>query len=190
MNYLGISRAHVAGHSYGGLIALQLALDHADAVHSLALLEPALVGPIPGAAALSQELRLAMKQYSEGDKAGALGAFLGTVAGPNFRKILDRVPGAYELALADADNFFRVELPAFGEWRFSREDAHRIHQPVLALLGADSAPVFHEIQTLVLSWFVQAHPVTVAGVNHMLQMIDPRAVAEALGTFFASCPMR
>ena len=190
MNYLKIPRAHVAGHSYGGVIALQLALEHADAVHSLALLEPALVGLIPNGAAFSQEMRPVMKQYSEGDKPGALGAFLGAVAGPDFRKIVDQVPGAYELALADADNFFRVEMPAIGEWRFSREDAQRIRQPVLALLGADSAPVFHEIHTLVQSWFAQAHPVAIAGVNHMLQMIDPRAIAEALGNFFASCPMR
>jgi pimeloyl-ACP methyl ester carboxylesterase len=190
MNYLKISRAHVAGHSYGGVIALQLAVDHADAVHSLALLEPALVGLIPNAAAFSQTMTPVMKQYSEGDKPGALGAFLGAVAGPDFRKILERVPGAYEMALADADNFFRVEMPALGEWRFSREDAQRVRQPVLALLGADSAPIFHEIQMLVLSWFAHARPVTVAGVSHMLQMIDPRSVAEALGSFFASSPMR
>ena len=35
-------RAHVAGHSYGGATALQLALRAPDAVHSLALLEPPL----------------------------------------------------------------------------------------------------------------------------------------------------
>jgi len=40
MRHLGLS-AHVVGHSSGGSIALQLALDAADAVHSLALLEPA-----------------------------------------------------------------------------------------------------------------------------------------------------
>jgi pimeloyl-ACP methyl ester carboxylesterase len=190
MNYLKIPRAHVAGHSYGGVIALQLALDHADAVHSLALLEPALVGLIPDAAAFSQAMAPVMKQYSEGDKSGALGAFLGAVVGPDFRKILERVPGAYEMALADADNFFRVEMPALGEWRFSREDGQHIRQPVLSVLGMDSAPIFHEIQTLVQSWFEHAHRVAIAGVNHMLQMIDPRAVAEALGNFFTSCPMR
>jgi pimeloyl-ACP methyl ester carboxylesterase len=38
--------AHVAGHSYGGVIGIQLALDAPEAVHSLALFEPALfTGP-------------------------------------------------------------------------------------------------------------------------------------------------
>jgi pimeloyl-ACP methyl ester carboxylesterase len=44
---LAIERAHIVGHSSGGLIALQLALDHPELVRSLALLEPAL--PVEGA---------------------------------------------------------------------------------------------------------------------------------------------
>src|SRR5689334_20556635 len=38
---LDIERAHVVGHSSGGAIALQLALDAPELVHSLILLEPA-----------------------------------------------------------------------------------------------------------------------------------------------------
>ena len=41
MRFLGIERAHVVGHSASGCIALQMALDVPDVVHSLALLEPA-----------------------------------------------------------------------------------------------------------------------------------------------------
>src|SRR5262245_53235056 len=43
MHELGITRAHVVGHSASGCMALQFALDVPDAVHSLALLEPALM---------------------------------------------------------------------------------------------------------------------------------------------------
>ena len=43
LQHLGIDRAHVVGHSSGGAIALQLALDSPHVVHSLALLEPALL---------------------------------------------------------------------------------------------------------------------------------------------------
>lgn len=42
LEYLGVRRAHIAGHSYGGLIALQLALNRPDLVASLVLMEPAL----------------------------------------------------------------------------------------------------------------------------------------------------
>jgi pimeloyl-ACP methyl ester carboxylesterase len=40
---LGNDRAHVVGHSSGGVIALQLALAAPEVVHSLVLLEPALM---------------------------------------------------------------------------------------------------------------------------------------------------
>ena len=39
LRHLGITRAHIAGHSYGAAIALQWALDAPDEVQSLALLE-------------------------------------------------------------------------------------------------------------------------------------------------------
>src|SRR5262249_5218959 len=37
LQHLGVERAHIVGHSYGGLIALQLALDPPELVHSLVL---------------------------------------------------------------------------------------------------------------------------------------------------------
>src|SRR4029079_3823167 len=45
VNHGAGGRAHVAGHSYGGVTALQLALDAPDSVHSLALLQPPLAVP-------------------------------------------------------------------------------------------------------------------------------------------------
>src|SRR5262245_44957513 len=42
LRHLGVRAAHVAGYSYGGLIALQLVVNAPALVHSLALLEPAL----------------------------------------------------------------------------------------------------------------------------------------------------
>jgi pimeloyl-ACP methyl ester carboxylesterase len=190
MRQLKIASAHVAGHSYGGVIALQLALDHPEVVHTLALLEPALIGLIPNSAEFTAGMAPVVKTYQEGDKRGALDGFLSWVAGPDYRRMFDSLPGSYEMALADADNFFRVEMPAIGEWRFTRDDAQRIRQPVLAMLGAISAPVFHEIHKLVQSWMPHAKPVTVPNANHMLQTVEPRAVAEVLASFWASCPLR
>src|SRR5262245_62564812 len=44
MEHIGWSAAHVAGHSYGALVALQMAVDHPERVASVALLEPAARG--------------------------------------------------------------------------------------------------------------------------------------------------
>lgn len=43
LRHVGEEQAHVVGHSFGGCIALQFALDCPDFVHSLALLEPGLM---------------------------------------------------------------------------------------------------------------------------------------------------
>src|SRR6516165_483034 len=45
MRELGITRAHIVGHSSSVPIALQLALDAPDAVHTLTLMEPARPAP-------------------------------------------------------------------------------------------------------------------------------------------------
>src|SRR2546423_3822789 len=50
MRHLGIDRAHVVGHSYGGDVRLQPALDAPALVHSLVLEEPSfMAGAAPAA---------------------------------------------------------------------------------------------------------------------------------------------
>jgi pimeloyl-ACP methyl ester carboxylesterase len=192
MGALGIDRAHVVGHSYGGVIALQLALDAPSMVHSLALLEPALMG-VPSAQQLMEALGPAAARYQAGDKAGAVDTFLRAVVGADYRRLLDEVvPGGYEQAVADADTFFAQELPALQEWRFTREEARRITQPVLAVLGADSAAVwagFGEGYALLREWFPQAEGFTLSGANHALQMQNPGPLAAALAAFLARHPL-
>jgi pimeloyl-ACP methyl ester carboxylesterase len=50
LNHLGIASAHVAGHSFGAGIALQMAIDAPGRVRKLALLEPPLGSLVPSGA--------------------------------------------------------------------------------------------------------------------------------------------
>jgi pimeloyl-ACP methyl ester carboxylesterase len=190
MRQLGIERAHVVGHSYGGVIALELARGFPQAVHSMALLEPALMNQVPGGVRFMESFAPVIVRYQGGDKIGALEGFMGAVAGPKWRSALDALSGAFAMALKDEDNFFQVEVPAMGPWGFTREDAARISQPIVAIVGAESEPIFGEIQELVKVWFPRAEARVIAGAAHMLQMEQPRAVAEVLADFFARHPMR
>jgi pimeloyl-ACP methyl ester carboxylesterase len=47
LNHLGIASAHVAGHSFGAGIALQMAIDAPGRVRKLALLEPPVGSLVP-----------------------------------------------------------------------------------------------------------------------------------------------
>ena len=192
IQHLGVRRAHVAGYSYSGPIVLQLALDAPEVVHSLALLEPALFF-VPSAQQFMEAVDPAIQMYGEGDKRGAINDFLQRVMGPEYRSVLDRVlPGAFEQAVADADMFFQNELPALGQWSFTQEDAGRITQPVLAVLGEEShtlSPVPVEIHELVQTWFPQTETFVLEGATHMLQMKNPRGMAAGLAGFLARHPI-
>ncbi len=191
MRCLGIERAHIVGHSSGGNIALQLALDAPDVVHSLALLEPA--RPIMPSAALSEFARAVygptFEHYRSGDKAGAVETFMRGVCGPAYRSALEQaLPGALEQAVADAETFFGQELPALNQWTFTREEASRIAQPVLAVIGAKSrevTAVSGERQELLLAWLPNVEPFVLPEATHLLHVQNPRGMAEGLTAFFA-----
>ena len=115
LRHLGIERAHVVGHSSGGIMALRLALDAPEVVQSLILLEPALMD-VPSGAQLGEVLGPVLQRYGAGDKAGAVDSFLRWAIGQNYRTWLDpMIPGAYDQMVADADTFFAVELPSLQE---------------------------------------------------------------------------
>ncbi len=191
---LGAQRAHVVGHSGGGVIALQLALDAPEAVCSLSLIEPALIGLLPTAPQFLEQMGPIFQMYEAGDKTAAVDAFLEAVSGRGYRAELDReLPGAFEQAVADADTFFRVEMPSLLEWTFSREDAARIKQPVLAVLGADSDAVFPgigEVHQLLLEWFPQAKPFVLSQATHSLLTQNPRGMAQGLAAFLEGVPIK
>ena len=192
MQHLGVSSAHVVGHSTGGPIALQLALDTPQAVHSLALLEPALLA-VPSTAKLMEGMESLVQMYQSGNKAGAVDRFLQAVVGPEYRSVLDQVlPGSFEQAAADADSFFQSELPALEQWSFTEADARRITQPVLAVVGQHSHtvwPGWAEVHQLVQTLFPQAETFVLEDATHGLQMINPEGMAKGLAAFFARHPL-
>ena len=192
MAQLGIDRAHVVGHSSSAMIALQLAVDAPDAVHTLALLDPARPAPQTEvqAAFLREVAGPALERYRAGDEAGAVDTWLQGVFGPDYRTMLDEgIPGAAEQALAEAGAFFGQELPAVQQWDFTEEHARRIDRPVLVATGEDSAPTFAERRELLLSWLPQAESFDLPGANHLMHAQNPRAMAEALAAFFARHPL-
>jgi pimeloyl-ACP methyl ester carboxylesterase len=192
MRHLGIERAHIVGQSSSGNIALQLASDAPDAVHSLAILEPALYS-VPSIQTSRAFVGTAVQLYRTGDKAGAIDTFLQGVCGPGYRAVLDQtLPGAFDQYVADAETFFDQELPALQQWSFTQEDARRITQPVLAVIGAKSQeldPIWGERQELLLTWLPNVEPFILPDAGHLLQIQNPRGMAEGLAGFFTRHPL-
>jgi len=188
LDSLGVRRAHIVGHSYGGLVALQLAVDRPDLVESLALMESALRVRSGGPASqeLSKHMTAAMQRYREGDRAGAVDCWLTAVFAPGYRQLLDHhFPGSWEQAIKDADTFFSIEVPELQRWQFGRAEAARINVPVLSMVGSESDPAFFEMEQLLRGLLPQLETARMPGLNHLLCMRKPEPVAKTLANFFA-----
>src|SRR5689334_17355953 len=124
METLNIDRAHIIGHSYGGTIALQLAIDAPNKIHTLSLLEPALVGHVQSASELIPKLESIVNMYKKGNMVEAIDSFCQLIGGSQYRRVVDNAlpPGAFDLAVANGNTFFEVEQPSLQSWGFTPED--------------------------------------------------------------------
>lgn len=186
LRHLEVRRAHVAGHSTGALIALQLALDAPDLVHTLTLLEPPLTAA-PGAAAFFDKAAPALQAHRAGDAAGAMEKFLSVVSGldwPTCRALLQKhVPGGAAQVMKDADTFFGSYLPALQQWQFGAAQAATIAKPVLSVLGTQTERWFVDSHALLQAWFPRLHEQKIAGVGHLLHLQDPEPVSSSVAAW-------
>jgi pimeloyl-ACP methyl ester carboxylesterase len=192
LGHVGISSAQVAGHSTGATIALQLAVDRPDIVHTLALLEPPLMG-VPSAGAFFEKAEPALAAYGAGDREGAMMAFLSLVCSLDWetcRTVIEKhVPGGVAQAMKDADIVFGSYLPALSAWKFGPTQAAAISQPVLSVLGTETERWFADSRELLHCWFPQVEDCTIEGVAHLLHMQCPEPMAQGVAEFFARHPI-
>jgi 3-oxoadipate enol-lactonase len=194
MDHLGLAQAHLVGHSFGALIAIEVARQAPQRAQSLALLEPPLGFALSPASA---ELMLgamgqAAARYGAGDKAGAVEAWLTGAFGPGYQAALDRMlTGGSAQTVTDGPAAIEVEAPSVATWDFGPPDLERLSQPLLSLLHIDPFfGGFEEIHRFIVAAVPQAESVVLPIGSHLLQIQEPRPVAEALATFFERHPVR
>lgn len=192
LDRLGVTRAHVAGHSSGAAVAAQLAQDHPDRIATVALLELSLLSVPAGEAFLAQAAP-AFDAYADGDAERALDLFLSVVSGMDrerCRTLLEaRVPGSVTQTVDDAGTFFGVELPALAKWRFGPGDAAAIRQPVLSVLGGNTTQLWVEVAGFLRSTVPDLEERVIDGVGHLLHLERPGPVAGAMAQFLARHPI-
>ena len=192
LDHLGVRHAHIAGHSTGASIAAQMALDHADKVRTLTLLEPTLVS-LPLGQAFLKTASPIFDAYGRGDHSGAFAMFATAASGLEWEEcralLEERIPGVVAQTVTDADTFFGVELPSLLVWAFGPEQAAAIDQPVLSVLGAETQPVWVEIADFLRSSLPYIEECTIDGVGHLLQIQRPEPVARAMAGFMQRNPL-
>jgi pimeloyl-ACP methyl ester carboxylesterase len=170
-------------------VALQLAVDHPDLVHTLTLVEPPPVHGPGDAAFRAANATLLADRIARGPEA-AVDRFLMGMLGPDWRAQLDGlVPGSSAQALRDSGPFLDVDIPALLGWPFDASTANRVRCPVLHVAGSDHGPFFHGVGHLVRAWLPHAEQVTIAGAGHDVALTHPDAVVEVLVPFLARHPI-
>ena len=102
---------------------------------------------------------------------------------------IDEPPGQGRQEFKDADTFFGVELPALTEWRFGAEQAAAVRQPVLSVLGSNTAPLWIEVAEFLRDSVPDIEERTIDGVGHLPHIQRPEPVAEAIADFLRRHPV-
>jgi pimeloyl-ACP methyl ester carboxylesterase len=201
LDYLGINHVHMVGHSVGGTIALQLALEYPHYVDTISLLEPALTGYGQyGDNGVIEEFIPVMELYDAGQKKKAVDIFMRNTMGNDYLKLIEeRLPvNAYDLAVKDAKTYFHHEIPSMKAWEWPTTSNHNIpnidnntsnlnterafSKPVLYARGENSGQRSKEREKIVSNLFPNTMTMVVENAKHMLQIMNLSKVAEGIAT--------
>lgn len=189
LEHLGIQHAHVVGHSYGGIVTVELALDRPDLVRSLILIEPATAVALNPTArtGFSAAIDRMLERYNGGNSAAAINGFMTGAESPEWKSLFEAaLPGSVAQAEFDAPAFFEIEYPALMEWSFDSASAARISQPVAYIIGGDARL---ERQRATLRGFAglvpHAEEIVVPDASHGMTHQKPAETAAAVLGFLS-----
>lgn len=189
LRHLCVDRAHLVGHSYGGAMAIQLAIEAPDLVHSITVLEPAILAP-ETVAAFSEALFPIFEAYKSGDIDKALDLFMSAASAREWRSaVQSTVPGGVKQAARDAQTSFECEIPGIVAGIFNADGAKRLSQPILFAKGSESGVLFDEAMKYFVSVIPHTEQVVIPGMNHLMQMLNPKCIAAKIAEFIARNPM-
>ncbi len=171
--------AHLVGHSYGGLLALRLALAEPSRLASLSLIEPMSRGVLQGSDAAAARA-----------EAGAGTEFVAAIQGDDLTRALEAFvdywngPGAWQAMREDA----RAKLLARGPkmmCEVAAVDADEapalayagLELPTLVISGGDTRPSSRRVCELVSEAIPGAQHAEIPGAGHLSPLSHPNEVA-------------
>lgn len=167
LDALNIESAHVLGHSRGGSVAMQMALEHGNKVRSLVLADP-------GIRTFQQENHAnfkheAMTAIREGDIDKGLALFIDAVSG---EKTWKRMVRWFRQMVRDNASTLALQQnePAF---YFNHDLFSNLTLPVTLLGGSDSPPPFPEIITRLENVLPQAQSHIMTPASHGMNLALP-----------------
>ncbi|HEX4106959.1 MAG TPA: alpha/beta fold hydrolase [Solirubrobacteraceae bacterium] len=177
LDELGLERATLIGHSFGGMLACELAAARPDCVGALVLLAPAGLwrdeDPIPAFLTLAPE-DLAAVLYHSPEVAAAY------MTPPEDPELAGEAMIAFAWALGCTGKFL-WPIPDRG----LHKRLHRVSAPTLVVWGAEDQLIVPAYAEEFRSRISGAQVETIADAGHMLQQEQPEATASVVAEFLA-----
>src|SRR5436853_1150241 len=177
---MGLAPAHIVGHSYGGTIALFLALGHPEMVRTLVLAEPGVPAVLENVPGMEADVK-ARQDFT----AAAAQAFASGDAERVVKTLFDFVaPGVTppsEIHSMFVSNVRAAKVE--GSARFTCKDARPITVPTLVVTGDRSPVFFRHTAEIVARCVPGAELARIPGASHPMQLMNPQAFNEAVLTF-------
>jgi pimeloyl-ACP methyl ester carboxylesterase len=180
--------AHLVGHSYGGAVALRLALDRPELVRSVAMHEPPFFGWLrrdPRSAAegelVAAEIERVKALVRRGEPEEAARQFSDRIAGEP--GAFDRFPTAFRAQLVAQAGRWAEE---FGDPEAYDPDPGPLRElllPILLTTGDRSPGVLHRISSLLTRDLRNVREQTLDDTGHVPQVTRPDLYVAVLGTF-------
>ncbi|MFE1903700.1 alpha/beta fold hydrolase [Streptomyces gardneri] len=188
LDHLGIDRAAVVGSSFGGQIALELAVRHPGHVSALALLCSGMPGFAP-----SEELRAWGGRedalLEAGDLDGAVELNVDTWLGPEADEaaralVREMQRRAFEVQLAVPDEFSPVRTGV------TADDLAGVEAPALVVAGGHDVPDFQAVADELTRILPAARRLDLDWAGHLPALERPAETARLLTAFLAELPGR
>ena len=189
---LDLTGAHVVTNSYGGNVALRLAVKRPELIRSLAMHEPPLLGLLsddPESADMLERTQRSFEsvgaRIAEGDHEGGARQFVEEVAFG---------PGAWENELPPEvrEVFVRNAPTCLDELRDADalgadlDDLSRFEKPVLLSDGSESPQMFAKVIDILARTLPDARRNTYGGAAHMSHMTHPAEFTTTVSEFAAA----
>jgi pimeloyl-ACP methyl ester carboxylesterase len=183
---LNVGPVHLVGHSYGGVLATLVAVEHPELLRSLTLAEPAigtLLTDMPeGKLALDDRLKVlaaAREVVKAGDAVQATKLFFEWVNNQG-AGAFDKQPEAVRQIILDNARTVPLALAAPAPPAISCATLGGVKVPTLVIGGAQTPRYFSLINEIVVRCLPGSHLVTIPNATHPMSLQKPAAFNEAL----------